>query len=293
MMLVPYLRTGHHIYAAMGANVAMFSHQGATDRSRSFGGTVYDGLVTNTEGNNNARFRGWVTRTLGNGEVFIPDAHPTRRVLKAILDSNAAYVGAQAPTTPYAHLGVQAEAWCAMWMQSIHQMVIGMEVWRGTRPGWLQALKTWSRFAIGALGDDGPVTNGSYCCYIISRVTNDGPNGPWPTQAAMMSQFSDKKAFEPTGYFPTGIPQAPNERDLVEGYYTGTQAYPYMHRANLRMLQRLHLLGLGDGAFANAGKTHQQQYTRALNFNRIEPFIDANNPDRAYPHWAISDPATS
>lgn len=271
---VPYLKTGHHVYAMIALATACAVLYGFANRRRTIGARTYHGVMLNS-----GRTMGWATRAIGNAEALVPDAHPSRAVLRDGFDDHVEYFRDYMSTAPSRFIGVHFDifnigSW--PWMQAMHATCIGMEVWRNTRSAWRTLYESMAIYQVDGFDDLGSSPGAGY---LVNAGTDDftprdGSGTVWTSIAAMNSQYG-AAPFPMAGLFKQGENTPENQN-----------SYPAMHAAALALMQTNHALGLVS--IPDAGRVRRQQLKRRTRSPlAIKPYADAEAGAGIYVTWAI------
>ena len=189
--MMPYLRTGHHVYAMIGLASAHAVHSSADDRIHTIGGRTYYGASLDS-----GRAQGRRLRSVGGVECYLPDVHPSRAMFRDILDDWADWLTAYTATNPKRAIGLVCtdSEDTRVYMQGDFHLAVGMEVWRGARTGkWRGGYENLAIFQIdgfddtakagGSRGGGGYISNAYY-------MQKYGPGGtPWADIGAFQTQY--------------------------------------------------------------------------------------------------------
>ena len=271
---VAYLRTGHHVYAMTSLATACAAFYGSDKRQQTVRENTYYGVILNS-----GRTQGWIMRALGNAECLVPDGHPSRAMLRDALDDCAEYWKAIIPESPARSTGLHWDSYSVEtrpWMQAMFSFCVGMEVWRDTRPAWRALYESLSIYHVEGFDDLGSTPNAGWLADAYTIEARDGSGVPWPSIAAMNSQYGS--SFPAEGMF--------RQHGLNYNPVDSQSSYPAMQAATLAMMETNNALGLA--AIPGAGRVRRQQIRRMTRPPlSIKPFAVEGNNDAVYVVWAI------
>ena len=281
--LVPYLRTGHHLYAVLALATSTSSFAGCDSRRPTIGSRTYHGAMTV-----GGRDFGWPIRSLGNAEAIVPDTNPARAYVKNLLDDNADFRRDFADIDGKKGYGLSAGGGRA-WMWAFAHYAMGMEVWRGVRSAWQLPFERSAIFHVDGLDDQGPTPNAGWTANQF-EYSEGNAQGTFPTIQAYHSQFLSPAApLSPTAFPADGLIRGDGDGRINNGYiYNQANSYTRIHCGVLTMHAICYDEGLIAGRAAGAARVKTQLIAR-LERAPVGPaakFVEDNT--RFFPQYALA-----
>ena len=256
---VPAHLTGHPIFADQGVAQANAMCLYALSRQTVVGGRTYYNVFTQS---NQPRGAGWALRAVANAEIFTATAKPEAPYVRHMLDSFAAWGAAfVASNPPGKNIGLANPIFASQFSQygnvflgqqyqiAIFGLALGIEAWRGDRPGIRTYLEMDANFLAGIANDASPTGGSGWLVQDGYYVLIRNPDGSFlPNLRAIIAataQYGQSSPPWPATSFRNNYGYGPT----YGAFQAGT--YAVVHRAMLAALASAGIVSLnGDDARA-------------------------------------------
>jgi len=257
---VPAHLTGHPVFADQGAAHANAMMLYANTRQATVGARTFYNVFTLP---NQPRGAGWALRAVANAEIFTATAKPEAAYVRHMLDGLDAWCAAfVASNPPGKATGLANPTFCSQFPQygnvylgqqyqiAIYGLAMGVEAWRGERPGIRACLQMDANFLVGiannasATGGSGWLVQDGY--YVLVRDASGAFLPSLRAIIAQTAQYGQSSPPWPTTSFRNSIGYGPGRGG---GFQSGT--YAAIHRCMLATLASAGIVSLnGDDAGA-------------------------------------------
>ena len=256
---VPAHLTGHPIFADQGVAQANAMCLYATARTTAVGAKTFYNVFTEI---NQPRGAGWALRAVANAEIFTATAKPEAPYVRHMLDSFAAWGAAfVASNPPGKNIGLANPIFASQFPQygniylgqqyqiDIYGIAMGIEAWRGERPGIRACLEMDANFLVGIANDASSTGGSGWLVEDGYYVTIRNPDGSFlPSLRAIIAatpQYGSSSSPWPTTAFRNSTGYGVG----IGAFQAGT--YAVVHRAMLAALASAGIVSLnGDDARA-------------------------------------------